>query len=82
MRANPDVIMIGERRAAELAQRPGWSGIRAIREGRVCVFTDAEGDVLVRAGPRMAEAARLMARCLSEKAPPRGAGAMDTGVKP
>lgn len=69
MRANPDVIMIGERNATDLMQRPGWNNIRAVREGRVCVFPVAESDVLVRPGPRMPEAARLMARCLLEKAP-------------
>lgn len=69
VRANPDVIMIGERNAEALMQRPGWHTIRAIREGRVCIFPPEESDVLVRPGPRMADAARLMARCLAEKAP-------------
>ncbi len=69
MRANPDLIMIGERNAEGLLQRPGWQGIRAVREGRVCIFPLAESDLLVRPGPRMAEGARLMARCLAEKAP-------------
>lgn len=67
VRANPDLIMIGQRNVAGLAQRPGWQGMRALREGRVCVFSADESDVLVRPGPRMAEAARLMARCLAEK---------------
>jgi iron complex transport system substrate-binding protein len=69
VRANPDVIMIGERNAEGLLQRPGWQGIRAVREGRICIFPAAESDVLVRPGPRMADGARLMARCLAEKAP-------------
>lgn len=69
VRANPDVIMVGEEDATGLAQRPGWSGIRAIKEQRVCVFSVAESDLLVRPGPRMAEAARVMARCLNAKAP-------------
>ena len=69
VRANPDVIMIGERNAEGLMQRPGWQNIRAVREGRVCIFPVAESDVLVRPGPRMAEGARLMARCLAEKTP-------------
>ena len=68
VRANPDLIMIGERNALGLEQRPGWSGMRALREKRLCIFTSAESDVLVRPGPRMAEAARIMARCVSEKA--------------
>jgi len=69
VRANPDLIMIGQRSAEGMAQRPGWHGIRALREQRVCVFPAAQADVLVRPGPRMAEGARLMAQCLDEKAP-------------
>ncbi len=68
VRADPDLIMIGERNALGLEQRPGWAGMRAIRTGRVCIYTPEESDVMVRPGPRMAEAARLMARCLSAKA--------------
>lgn len=69
VRANPDVVMIGARNAHGLEQRPGWVGIRALREGRICLFTPEEADVLVRPGPRMAEAARLMAKCLIDKGP-------------
>ncbi len=71
VRADPEVIIIGQRSAEGLAQRPGWSGMRAIREGRVCLFLAHESDVLVRPGPRMAEAARMMAECLRQKAPRR-----------
>lgn len=67
VRANPDLILIGKRNVAGLEQRPGWQGIRAVREQRVCVFSTDESDVLVRPGPRMAEAARLMARCIQQK---------------
>ena len=67
VRANPDLIMVGERNDAGMAQRPGWARIRAIREQRVCVFSAEQSDVLVRPGPRMAEAARIMAQCLAEK---------------
>ncbi len=67
VRANPDVIMIGQRSADGLAQRPGWSSIRALREQRVCVFPTEQANILVRPGPRMAEGARLMAQCLSAK---------------
>ena len=66
VRANPDLIMITGRSPSSLSY-PGWFGIRAIREQRICSFDEKEGDVLVRPGPRMAEAARLMARCLESK---------------
>jgi len=69
VRANPDLIMVGDQNFAGMAQRPGWAGIRALREDRLCVFTPAQSDVLVRPGPRLADAARLMADCLRNKAP-------------
>jgi iron complex transport system substrate-binding protein len=67
VRADPDVIMIGERNAQGLELRPGWAGLRALRGQRLCVFTEAESDILVRPGPRMAEGARLLARCIAAK---------------
>ena len=70
VRANPDLIMIGARSVDGMAQRPGWASLRALRDQRVCVFPTAQSDVLVRPGPRMAEGARLMAQCLSDKAAP------------
>ena len=68
VRANPDLILIGQRSADRMAQRPGWSSMRALRSQRVCVFSSEEADILVRPGPRMAEGARLMAKCLMDKA--------------
>ena len=69
VRANPDLIMVGERSASGLTQRPGWGSVRAVREQRLCVFASAQADALIRPGPRMAEGARLMAQCLINKAP-------------
>lgn len=64
VRADPQVIMISDRNAQALNDRPGWDRIRAVRAGRVCMFTPEQGDMLVRPGPRMAAAARLMVDCL------------------
>jgi iron complex transport system substrate-binding protein len=64
VRADPQVIMISDRNAQALKDRPGWDRIRAVRAGRVCMFTPEQGDMLVRPGPRMAAAARLMVDCL------------------
>jgi iron complex transport system substrate-binding protein len=69
VRANPDLIMVGQANLEGMEQRPGWSRIRAIAEHHVCVFTSDQSDVLVRPGPRMAESARIMAQCLTDKAP-------------
>lgn len=69
VRANPDLIMIGQRNVEGMVQRPGWHTVRAVREQRLCVFPPEQSDVLVRPGPRMAEGARLMAQCLASQAP-------------
>ena len=64
VRANPDVIMIGNRSMVNAVAYPGWNSIKAVKNNRVCVFGVEDADVVVRPGPRMAEAARLMAKCL------------------
>ncbi len=69
VRANPDVIMVGSGSMQAIAAYPGWGSIKAVREQRICVFSSEESDVVVRPGPRMAEAARIMAKCLEDKAP-------------
>jgi iron complex transport system substrate-binding protein len=68
VRANPDLIMVGDTTYIGMEQRPGWSGMRALREQRFCRFTPEQADMLVRPGPRMAEGARIMARCIADKA--------------
>lgn len=69
VRADPDLIMVGERSVDGMLQRPGWHSLRAMRGQHLCVFPADQSDALVRPGPRMAEGARLMARCLAERAP-------------
>lgn len=68
LRADPDLIMVGDRSMQASPSYPGWQNMRAIRQGRVCRFNDAQADILVRPGPRMAEAAQLMLRCAQDKA--------------
>jgi iron complex transport system substrate-binding protein len=68
VRADPDLIMVGDSNAADMVKRPGWAGMRAFRAQRVCAFSPAQSDMLVRPGPRMAEGARLMVQCLIAKA--------------
>ena len=64
VRAQPDVIMVGDSNWALMRNRPGWASLSALQQQRVCTFTPEQSDVLVRPGPRMAEAAALMAQCL------------------
>ena len=65
VRAQPDIIMAGDSSRASMLQRPGWSQLKVIQSEQVCVFNTDESDMLVRAGPRMAEGARLMAQCIA-----------------
>lgn len=74
VRANPDLIMVGARNFTGMTDRPGWKGMRALRDNRLCVFSLDESDMLVRPGPRMAEAARLMAGCIADKTAGKTAG--------
>lgn len=67
VRANPDIVMVGDYNYIGMEQRPGWSSMRAMREKRICLFNRDEADMLVRPGPRMADGARLMARCIADK---------------
>jgi iron complex transport system substrate-binding protein len=67
VRANPDLIMVGDYNYVGMEQRPAWNSMRALREKRVCLFSPEQADTLVRAGPRMAEGARLMAQCIADK---------------
>jgi len=63
LRSQPDLIMMGQAPLDPLQRRPGWSQLAALQQGRVCQFTPEQGDVLVRPGPRLGEAAWLMAQC-------------------
>jgi iron complex transport system substrate-binding protein len=76
VQARPDVIMVGDSSRTSMLQRPGWSRLRAMQGQRLCVFKPDESDMLVRAGPRMAEGSKLMANCLN-----RAAAQVDTGVQ-
>jgi len=67
VRADPQVIMISDHDARSIRTRPGWDHIRAVRDGRVCFFDAAQGDVMVRAGPRMGQAAQLMVDCMARR---------------
>jgi iron complex transport system substrate-binding protein len=64
VRADPQLIMVGRDSAKAMRSRPGWEGIAAVRHHGVCLLSPEDGDVLTRPGPRMAEGAQVVARCL------------------
>jgi iron complex transport system substrate-binding protein len=65
VRARPDVVMGLRSEQAALTRRPGWSGLAAVRDQRLCSFDAAQYDLLVRPGPRMGQGAALLADCLA-----------------
>jgi iron complex transport system substrate-binding protein len=69
VKANPQIIFMGERTATDLKSRPGWPRIEAIAQQRICAFPPAQADIIVRSGPRIPEAADLMVACLKRLFP-------------
>jgi len=65
LRAQPDVVMATQQELARMPRRPGWDRLRALRDRQHCGFPPSQYDVLVRPGPRLGEAAELMAACLA-----------------
>jgi len=68
VRADPQLLVVPAANLEAVRQRPGWSRMRALKENRVCVLAPAEGDVVMRPGPRLADAADVLARCLAATA--------------
>ncbi len=66
---NPDVILLSRPPTVPLAERPGWSRIRAVREARICTFPDEVQDMIMRPGPRVADGMRAIAACLERVSP-------------
>ncbi len=64
VRARPDIIMATERTVKSMPDRPGWQGLTAL-QGRSCGFARERYELLIRPGPRMGEAALLIAECLA-----------------
>jgi len=69
VRHDPDIIFVSPAEVARAADRPGWDRIRAVREHRVCSFTPAVRDTIVRPGPRVAEGMQAIADCLGRVYP-------------
>jgi iron complex transport system substrate-binding protein len=60
---NPDVILLGDSiygmTPEQVAARPGWDGLGAVKEGRVYPFND---DLVSRPGPRLVDGLEELAR--------------------
>ena len=69
VRANPALIIVAQRESAGLTRRPGWQRIDAVAHQRLCTLTDAQSDIMVRPGPRIAEAAGIVLACVQQHLP-------------
>jgi iron complex transport system substrate-binding protein len=63
VRADPDLVMVSQQGADRAGAPPRLGAAARAAGGHVCEFDAAQRDILVRPGPRMPEAARLMADC-------------------
>ena len=63
LRSQPDIVMASQQALADMAKRPGWSELRALKVRKSCGFPSERYEVLVRPGPRMGEGAQILADC-------------------
>jgi iron complex transport system substrate-binding protein len=66
VRIQPDIVMASQRDLESMTNRPGWSSLKALQRGQTCGFAGPRYDLLIRPGPRMGEAAGILADCLVE----------------
>jgi len=64
VRRAPDLVIGPREYLRDAAARPGWSGLPALQQGRVCLLDAQRMDLLQRPGPRLGEAAQMLADCL------------------
>jgi iron complex transport system substrate-binding protein len=64
VRMQPDIVMAAQQSLAEMPRRPGWSALQALKTHQSCAFPGERYELLIRPGPRMGEAALVLADCL------------------
>ncbi len=62
LQANPSVIIGASQE--DIAKRNGWTNISAVKNKRVVLLTPAQDNILSRAGPRLAQALKILAKIL------------------
>jgi len=77
VKANPDYVILADtlcchQSAATVAHRPGWAGMRAVRDGHVIALND---DIASRWGPRIVTLLRDVAAGIAAKGQGAGGGA-------
>jgi len=66
IRRNPDYILLGDYvwggiKPEDVAERPGWDAISAVKEGKVLPFDD---NLVSRPGPRLVDGLEALAKAL------------------
>jgi iron complex transport system substrate-binding protein len=70
VRLQPDVIIAAQTSVAAMKSRPGWAALTALKTGKVCGLPSPRYELLVRPGPRLGQAATVLADCLAGLVPP------------
>ncbi len=64
VRRAPDLIIGPRASLIHVTERPGWSDLPAVRQQQICMLDDARWEQISRPGPRLGDAAHLLADCL------------------
>lgn len=64
VRRAPDLVIGPQATLVNVADRPGWAGMQALRQHQVCQLDADRMDLLSRPGPRLGEAAHMLVDCL------------------
>lgn len=64
VRRGPDLVIGPQTTLFNVTDRPGWSGMQALRQHQVCQLDADRMDLLSRPGPRLGEAAHMLVDCL------------------
>ena len=60
----PDIVMAVQQNLTDMPRRPGWSALRALQNHQSCGFPSERYELIIHPGPRMGEAALVLADCL------------------
>ena len=69
LRRPPDLIVGARATLSQLAERPGWALLPAVRQQQVCQLDEERMGLLLRPGHRMGEAAHMLVDCLQALPP-------------
>lgn len=69
LRRPPDLIIGARATLSQLAERPGWALLPAVRHQQVCQLDEERMGLLLRPGHRMGEAAHMLVDCLQALPP-------------